>query len=42
MFALRHKTIIQIEEPLILETKYMANISIPALELNETKFLQKH
>ncbi len=42
MFALRHKTTIQIEEPLILETKYMANISIPALELNETAELRSN
>ena len=36
LFTLRHKANIEIEEPFVLETEYLANISLPDLVLNET------
>ncbi len=36
LFTLRHKASIEIEEPFVLETEYLANISLPDLVLNET------
>jgi hypothetical protein len=36
LITLRHKVKVEIKEPFVLETEYMANISLPSLELNET------
>ena len=40
--TLRHKTNIQIEAPFVLETEYLANVSLPSLELNETAELRNN
>jgi len=42
LLTLRHKANIEIEEPFVLETEYLANVSLPAFELNETAELRNN